>query len=137
MQTRIHQRGCHENEFYLDIYDWKSRWKIWGHLSHFYVSGMKKATRQMTHFFICFSCPNCQGNSFLRLKIVKICFHEISPLVHFSLQIAWISEVKAVRSEFCPIRFTKHTHWGKYKTRFYFFCRIENKSQNFQGNLMV
>ena len=28
----------------------------------------EKETRQMTHFFICFSSPNCLGNSFFSFE---------------------------------------------------------------------
>ena len=46
-------------------------------------------TRQMS--------PKCLGNSFLRLKIVKICFHGVPLLVCSGLQNTRILEVKAVR----------------------------------------
>ena len=49
-------------------------------------------------FFICISSPNCIGNSFLHLKIVKIHFHRVPPLTYSGLQNAWILEVKAVRN---------------------------------------
>ena len=45
--------------------------------------------------------------------------------------------LKGVKLGFCPNRFRKHTPWGKYKTRFYFFSRVESKFQNFQGNIMI
>ena len=38
---------------------------------------------------------------------------------------------------FCPFRFSKHTYWGNWKTRFYFSHRVENKFQNFQDILMI
>ena len=41
-------------------------------------------TRQMTPFFHLLSDPNCLGNSFLHLKIVKIHFHGVPPLIHSS-----------------------------------------------------
>ena len=89
------------------------------------------------NFFICFSSPNSLGNSFFNLKIVKIHFHGVPHLAHSSLQNTWILEMKAVRLGFSPVLFRKYTHSGKQKTRFYFFYQVENKFQNFQGNLMV
>ena len=88
-------------------------------------------------FLICFKSPNCLGNSFFHLKVVKIHFHGVPHLAYSGLQNTWILEVKAVRLGFCLVRFRKYTHWGKSKTRFYFFYRVDNKFQNFQGNLMV
>ena len=85
-------------------------------------------------FFICFFNLNCLRKSFLHLKVH---FHGVSPSAHSGLQITWILEVKAVRLGFCPVRFRKHTLWGKWINRFYFFYRVENKFQNFQRNLMV
>ena len=55
-------------------------------------------------FFTYFLSSNCLRYSFLYLKIIKIHFYEVPPLVHSGLQITWILVVKAVRSEFCPIR---------------------------------
>ena len=34
-------------------------------------------------------------------------------LFHSGLQNTWILDVKDGRSEFCPVRFRKHSHWGK------------------------
>ena len=95
-------------------------------------------TRKMTPFFLSFfSSPSCLGNSFLHLSIVKIHFDRGPPLTHSDLQNIWILIVKAVRLGFCPVGFKKPTHWGKQKTRFYFFYRVENKFWIFQGNIMV
>ena len=82
--------------------------------------------------FICFSSTNCLGTSFLHLKIVKIHFHG-TPF--WSILVCKISEFwrlgfKAVRLGFFRIRFRKHTHRGKRKTRFYFLTiesRISSK----------
>ena len=97
----------------------------------------KKEIRQMTPFFH-LRFYLCLWYSFLYLKIVKIHFHGV-PLwsVHSGLQNTWILEMKAVRLGFYPDRFSKHKHWGKWKTRFYFFFQVENKFQNFRGNLLV
>ena len=64
-------------------------------------------------FFTCFSSPNCLGNSFFHLKIVKIHFHGVLPLAYSGLQNNWILEVKAVRLGFSPIQFRKYTYWRK------------------------
>ena len=40
---------------------------------------------------------------FLYLKIIKIHFHVVRPLVHSGLHNTCILEVKAVRLEFCPV----------------------------------
>ena len=65
----------------------------------------------MTSFFSsAFLRPNCLGNSFLYLKIVKIHFHGVPPLTHFGLQNAQILKVKAVRLGLSLVRFRKHTH---------------------------
>ena len=55
--------------------------------------------------FICFSSPNCFGNSSFHLKIVKINFHGVlifhdNPLALYGLQNTWILETKAVRFGF-------------------------------------
>ena len=47
-------------------------------------------------FFICVSSPNCLGNSFFHLKIVKIHFHVVPSFSHSGLQNTWILETKAV-----------------------------------------
>ena len=73
----------------------------------------------------------------LYLKIVETHFHGLHIFVHYGLQNSWILQVKTVRSEFFPVRFKKHTHSGKQKIWFYFFCRVESKLQNFQCNLMI
>ena len=54
----------------------------------------------------------CLWYSFLYLKIVKIHFREVPPLVSSGLQNTWISEVKAVRSEFCPIHIKESQNSG-------------------------
>ena len=84
-------------------------------------------------FLICFSSPNCLGNSFLLLKIAKIHFHEVPPLAHSGLQNTWILEVKVVRLGFCAVLFRKHMYTlKKIISRFYFFYRVENKFQIFR-----
>ena len=74
---------------------------------------LKKEKRELDrwpHFFIHFLSTNCLRYSFLCLKIVKIHFHGVLLLVCSGLQNTWILEVKAARSEFCPVRFRKYTH---------------------------
>ena len=85
--------------------------------------------------FICFSSPNCLWTSFFAFKNCQNSWGY--PLFHSGLQNTWILELKAVRLMFSPVQFRKHTHWGKWKTWFYFFCQVENKFQNVQGNLMI
>ena len=65
-------------------------------------------------FFIYFLRSNCLWYLFLSLKIVKIYFHWVPLLVYSGLQNTWILKVKAVKSEFFPVQFRKHTHWGKW-----------------------
>ena len=98
-----------------------SFWKIKDH-----ESGRKP------HFFLCFSSPNCLGNSFFHLKIVKIRFHGVLPWAYSGLQNTWTLEIKAVRLGLCPVWFRKYTHWGHWKTRFYCFYRVENEFQIFK-----
>ena len=50
----------------------------------------------------------------------KIHFHRIHPLIHSGLQNTWILGVKIVRSEFFPVRFSKHT-LKKTKNRVFLF----------------
>ena len=70
-----------------------------------------------TIFLSTFSALNCLWYSILHLKIIKSHFHGLLPLVRSGLQNLWIWAVKAVRSEFYPVRFRKHTHLRK-KTSF-------------------
>ena len=83
-------------------------------------------------FFICFSSPNCLGNSFFHLKIVKIHFHGVPPLAHSGLQNTWILVVKAARWWFCPVQFRFDSHIEESKKPGFIFS-IELKI----GNLRV
>ena len=47
-------------------------------------------TRQMTHFFSNFFSSTCMRHWFLYLKIIKVRFHVVSPLVECGLQNTWI-----------------------------------------------
>ena len=86
-------------------------------------------TRQLSPFFYLLFEPNCLGNSFLYLKIAKILFHGVSPLVHSGLQNASIFEVKAVRLGFCPVRFRNiHIEENK-KLSFTFFIELRINSK--------
>ena len=123
--------NCYRNlKFFADISKkLKKGHSFWQFKDH--NSGAKYENK--TNNPICFSSPNCLRTSFLHLKIFNIHFHGVPLWSILVSKNTWILEVKAVRLGFCPARFRKHTHRGKWKNRFYFFYQVEKKFQKLFG----
>ena len=109
---------------------------ILGNLKTITQEGEKKI-RQILPFLIYFLSSVCVTFNF----VFENCQNSFSwgpTLVHSFWSTQYLNlEVKAVTLELCLVRFNKHTHRRKWKTKFYFFYQIENKSKNIQGNLMI
>ena len=117
--------------FFADISRKSQKWhNLWQFKYH---NSERRHENQTNGPFIFFSRPNCFGNPFLHLKIVKISFHGIpSPFGPFWYAKPLILEVKAAKLGFCPIRFRKHILESK-KPDLNFCIELRINSKIFRG----